>query len=202
MSKVPVESYFGDPSAWIEVEYMGNYDINSDHFSLVLLNSVNEKNRQISFITDKDYASMMQLRVNGVEITARTLPIEIVYDFIASYNDPDRFLVIVNGYKDGVYHSVLWNGYDDFTFDLKMSDAVHLSLGHGMKIFILKDLFDSLASDHFERVNKVGMPIKMLPLEILKKALDDCIADERFEQAKQIKEEIERRNPSESISLN
>ncbi len=114
--------------------------------------------------------------------------------------------VFINKLEDGVFYSELlfFNGPEVVRIDSRTSDAVALALRFKCPIFttpeildkagiILEDKGDEDIEDEPDEVVSAGS-LRTRSLEELKQLLDDAVANEDYEAASEIRDELKRRD--------
>lgn len=107
--------------------------------------------------------------------------------------------VVIYKVKDGIYYSYLhfeWRG-EKFEIDSRTSDAVALALRYGAPIYTTEDI---MASEHMREMGEgsFSVPVNMITMPMLKEALKKAVADENYEQASRLRDEINRREQEEA----
>ena len=76
---------------------------------------------------------------------------------------------------------------------VRMSDAVLLSIISDIPLYAENNLLKVQSVPYDENVKGVAIPINTMDMERLKLALDKAIAEENYELASHLRDEIERR---------
>ncbi len=155
-------------------------------------------NRQIAIRRDK-YVGSEQARSMARKTLDKSLP-EVLVGLLTQ-SSPCNYRVVIESVKDGSYQSVVENGDEmDIYLEVNTPDALLISYASDDKIpvYILEDLWYKQSTPYFgDNAPGISLPLNTLSEELLKDALDKCIADEQYEAAKQIKDELDSRNNRE-----
>lgn len=108
------------------------------------------------------------------------------------------YRVVIKSVKDGNYISIVEDPMEpDIRFDINTPDALLFSYASDGKIpvYIEDELWYKQSTPYFgDNAPGISLPLNTLSEELLKDALDKCIAEEQYEAAKQIKDELDSRN--------
>lgn len=122
----------------------------------------------------------------------RMLP-EVLYSIINYMTDMRLGVSIVNIY-DGEYRAVIIDHTSGATFPIKVTEGILLTLANRhVPLTIDSDVWRYQSVPYKKDGQGVALPINTLTMPMLKKALASAIDDERYEAAKALKEEIDRR---------
>lgn len=171
-----------------------------------LLVLVDEKEeRQIVVVTDRPTAINISATYEArkspiaMEKFLNRSALSVVLSFLPE--EMKKLMYIeVSGLLNGQYNAQLFRMNADYLEtprDIRMSEAVLLSIIADIPIYIEDHLWRIQSTAY--RPNSTGTPIPMntLPLEMLKKALQDSIEKEDYETAKMLNDEIHNRFPEE-----
>lgn len=180
--------------------------VNVDDMAIIMLTDCQEK-RQVSILCDIASKYQLDLRSHSVrivsddgtlmgpppsELTRLMLP-EVLCSIINYMTDLKLQVVITNVY-DGNYQAVIEDANTGTTFPVRASDAVLLAVANKhIPIFIEETLWEYQSLPLMKESTGIAIPINTLTLEMLDASLERAIENENYEQAKQLKEEIERR---------
>ena len=149
--------------------------------------------RKIPIIIGKLEAHSIQLGMKGI-IPPRPLPHDLVMDLVFNLNAGFHYVLIYKA-KDGVFYSYIYmsneNG-DDFKLDARTSDAIAIALRCKCPIYTTEEI---LQKEHLHDLGdgKFSVPITSVSLEMLEDALQKAIANEEYEQASHLRDEISKR---------
>lgn len=174
--------------------------------ALVMLTDMDVK-RQISIFCDMPSKYQIDLRTHSVRILSAngeelaTPPAELtrlmlpeVLCSIINYMTELQLQVVITNVYEGKYHVVIEDAKTGTTFPVRASDGILLALAHKhMPIYIDYDLWKYQSLPLIKDNTGVALPINTLTDDLLKSSFEKCIAEENYEQAKQLKEEIDRR---------
>ena len=175
----------------VQLKYKGVSEIvGSDEVGLLLLTTLDET-LQLSIICERDMMRQFTLREAKTNITERFLP-ETLWSVITGLTD-GPFQIIFSSVVEGQYTVILYHNDSLITVPLRASDAVLLSLVADIPMLIEEKLLNNQAVPYKPETNGVAVPINVISGDMLQKALDRAIADENYEQASHIRDEIKRR---------
>lgn len=180
--------------------------VNVEDIALITLTDMREE-RQISIFCDMATKYQLDLRSSSVriltaegeqlstppaELTRLMLP-EVLCSIINYMTDLELQVVITHVY-DGMYHAVIEDAHTKTTFPVRASDAILLAVANRhMPIYIDSNLWKYQSQPVLKNNAGISLPINTLTEDMLKKSLQKAIDEEQYEQAKQLKEELERR---------
>ena len=104
-----------------------------------------------------------------------------------------RFQVIINDLIDGQYKTLLYMPDILQAIPIRASDAILLASTAKLPIFIEENLFVRQSVPHQDDAVGVSIPVNVLSAEMLQKALEKAIADEDYEKASQLRDELNKR---------
>ena len=172
-----------------------NEIIGNDDVGILLL--VNEDGtRQLSMVCDKHMVYQFRLRLSKAEIVDKLLP-EVLWQVIVRSLDM-QFQVVINDLVDGQYKTLLYMPDILQAIPIRASDAILLAHFADMPIFIEEGLLLRQSVPYKEESVAVSVPVNGITTDMLKKALDKAISEENYEQASQLRDELQRRSKDES----
>ena len=172
-----------------------NEIIGNDDVGILLL--VNEDGtRQLSMVCDKHMVYQFRLRLSKAEIVDKLLP-EVLWQVIVRSLDM-QFQVVINDLVDGQYKTLLYMPDILQAIPIRASDAILLALFADIPIFIEESLLLRQSVPYKEESVAVSVPVNVITTDMLKKALDKAINEENYEQASQLRDELQRRSKDES----
>ena len=142
---------------------------NDDVGVLMLTNE--DGTRQLSMVCDKHMVYQFRLRLSKAEIIDKLLP-EVLWQVVVRNLDM-RFQVVINDLIDGQ----------------QIAD---------IPVFIEETLLLRQSVPHDEKSVAVSIPVNVITTDMLKKALEKAVNEENYEQASQLRDELQRRSKSES----
>lgn len=172
-----------------------NEIIGNDDVGILLL--VNEDGtRQLSMVCDKHMVYQFRLRLSKAEIVDKLLP-EVLWQVIVRSLDM-QFQVVINDLVDGQYKTLLYMPDILQAIPIRASDAILLAHFADIPIFIEEGLLLRQSVPYKEESVAVSVPVNVITTDMLKKALDKAISEENYEQASQLRDELQRRSKDES----
>ena len=188
----------------IQLKIQGVTDITATHAaSLLILTDVAEQ-RQLSIVCDEimrhefgirrgKYHGEKETRQEVAEIMKYTLP-ETMSAIIKYMTDLQLSVVIVSLY-DGQYRAVIEDRKTGTAFPIRVSDGALLCYADAhIPLYIEESLWERQSVPYMgQDARGVAMPLNTLSMEMLEQALQRSIEEERYELAKQLKDEINRR---------
>lgn len=182
--------------ALVQLKYVGVSEIvGSDEVGLLLLNTLDEM-WQISMICEREMVRQFVLRQEDRRVTQRWLP-EVLWSVITGISD-GQFQLVITSVVDAQYTVMLYHSDTQMMVPVRASDAVLLSLVADIPVMIEENLLKKQALPNHDESKGVSIPINVLSKEMLQKALDRAIAEENYEEASHLRDELRRR---ESIGL-
>jgi bifunctional DNase/RNase len=169
-------------------------------FVVLLKGSADERSLPI-FIGEAE-AQAIALRVNGVEI-----PRPLTHDLLKNmldYLECRLMRIEICDLKDGTFYAnlVLERDGAPTALDCRPSDAIALALRCGSPIFVSCDVMDEAGRVFDQTQSEAGLAApappagekasakKLTALETLTKALEKAIAEERYEDAARLRDDI------------
>ncbi len=178
--------------ALIQLKYKGASEIvGSDEVGLLILTTLDET-LQLTIVCERDMIRQFVLRQAQKAPTDRMLP-EVLWHVISGLSE-SQFQIIISNVHDGQYTVILYHNDSLMTVPMRASDAVLFSMVSHIPILIDEKLLRSQAVPYHSGSHGVAIPVNVLSREMLQKALDRAIADENYEEASHIRDEIRRRN--------
>lgn len=102
--------------------------------------------------------------------------------------------ILIYKVEDGMYYSYLFfdNAGEEIKIDSRTSDAVALALRYKCPIYTTAQIMDE---EHLreESDSSFSVTVNMVGISVLKEALTKAIAEENYEQASRLRDEIRRR---------
>ena len=138
---------------------------------LILLDE--EEKRQLTIACDRQMMYQFELRLQHLPIAERLLP-EVMWQVISTQSEL-RFEIIINDLIDGQYRAVL------------------LSYIGKIPLYIEEGLMDKQSVKYVREASGVSIPVNTISDDMLQKALDKAIADENYELASHLRDEMKRR---------
>ena len=153
-----------------------------------IVNLVDEhRQRMLSVVCDADMTSQLLMRFDNPELCKTLLP-EVLLKML-----PSSYELMIVGIFDGQYQVLLMDTVKGESVRVRMSDAVLLSIISDIPLYAENNLLKVQSVPYDENVKGVAIPINTMDMERLKLALDKAIAEENYELASHLRDEIERR---------
>ena len=184
--------------ALIQLKYKGVSEIvGSDEVGLLLLTTLDET-LQLSIVCERDMVRQFVLRQQHGVPTDRLLP-EAMWSVVSGLTE-SQFQIIFNSVHDGQYTVILYHSDSLMTVPVRASDAVLLAVVAHIPILIEEKLLNSQGVPYVAGGNGVAIPVNVLSNDMLQKALDRAVAEENYEQASNLRDELRRRAHAEDHS--
>lgn len=176
--------------------------------SLIVMTDVNGQ-RQLSIVCDRymrhEFASRYRMKMqtenadkatadNSAKNNLKTALPETLGTLIKDIAGLQLEVVIVNVF-DGQYVAVIEDKTSGLSLPIDVTAGALMCYANDMPLCIEESLWAKQSVPYLGRkAQGVALPLNTLTLDMLKQALDKCIKEERYELAKQLKEEIDRRD--------
>lgn len=165
-----------------------------DDLSMILLTDEEER-RQLAIVCDRNMQYQFMLRLHPVPVTPRLLPEALLR--IAPDINKDNYELRILSVDDGQYNAALTNRETLTMIPIRASDGILLSLITDMDIIISSGLFARQSSTYHPNSTGMQLPLNALSKTMLQKALEKAIADENYELASYLRDELKQRNEHE-----
>lgn len=166
--------------------------VGSDGFSVARLTDENDS-RAICVVCDKAMSEQMAIRYNQMPGRDQMLP-EVLMQMLLEEGRNDDFELMVYDIKDGQYKVSLLNKRTLSLKSLRMSDAILLHYISQIPFYIEEQLMLRQCSPYTPDSNGIVVPINILDIDRLNKALKRAIEEEDYRLASHLHEEILRRS--------
>jgi bifunctional DNase/RNase len=150
--------------------------------------------RQLAITCDKHMLHQFGLRLGNVPILGSLLP-EVLWTMIRNLN-ADRYEILIVDVNDGQYRTLLYDIDTREPVSLRASDAILLSLIAHLPVYIDTALFERQSVPYKPDSPALALPVNTITDNMLKAALDKAVADENYELASHLHEEMMRRKNS------
>ncbi|MFW6370614.1 MAG: bifunctional nuclease domain-containing protein [Bacteroidota bacterium] len=179
----------------------------SGAYALVLAEEEGE--RRIPIIIGAVEAQSIAIKLEGLE-PPRPLTHDLFLNFARAFKI-DILEVVIYKLEEGIFYSELVCLYNDevVRIDSRTSDAVSLALRFNCPIFTFEDIMSKAGivldfgdqeegpssdkTDKKTKTKKTKSPLEDKPLEELNDLLNEAVANENYEKASEIRDEIKRR---------
>lgn len=156
---------------------------------IVLLDE--EEERQLSITCDRNMTYQFSLRINNIGNTQKLLPEVLVNKLL--YSASYRFEIIIDSVKDGQYVVFLEDIDSMERMPVRASDAMLLAYISDIPIYITEELMNQQSTKYSPNAKGLALPVNTLSNSMLRRALDKAVADENYELASKLKEEVDSR---------
>lgn len=152
--------------------------------------------RRIPIVVGIAEAQSIAVRLEGI-IPPRPLTHDLMTSVFHAFQiELER--VVINGFADGVFSSVLTIKGDvvETELDSRTSDAIALALRTGARIYTTPEVLQATSYDSADKDvagNETEVPLQDLPIDRLKARLQHHVDCEEYEQAAEIQKIIESR---------
>lgn len=165
--------------------------VGNSQLALLILTDEEER-RQISIVCDKDSATQIDLRMHQANDTSTFLP-EVLWRTMKRVMS-GMLEIYIADIDNGQYKVVLITSLFLLTQPvIRASDAILLSLITQATIYIEEGLFLRQSVEYRKDSPGVALPVNAISDEMLRKALDKAIIEEKYELASHLRDEINRR---------
>lgn len=158
--------------------------------ALIILTDVAET-RQVTVMCDHHMEREFGYRLAKDKDNEKRIP-EVLTQIIPELRN-SQYEILIHSIVDGEYRAALVNKQDISMVPMRVADAILLATVGKWNIFMEEKLLMRQSVPYKEGERGMAMPINTLSKDMLQKALDAAIADEDYELASQIRDEINRR---------
>lgn len=175
----------------IRLYYFSSNRVNeSDEIGIiVLLDKVS--NRELSIVCDKRVGDNIEMFANKPEMMNTSLAY-VLCDILNKETDFD-FEIDIEDVNDGIYVTYLVNVTTSTKYRMKASEAVYMSTICGIPIYIDAALMKKQSIRHRDQTDSMSLPVNVVSMDMLQKALDNAITNEQYELASKLRDEIRNR---------
>ena len=185
----------------VSVTQISVAQISPQNMGFFVMLSGDDDERTLPIFIGATEAQAIAYHVNGIDV-----PRPLTHDLFKNVLEEFEFgisKVIVSELKDDTFYAQLFvKGEGKNTLvDSRPSDAIALALRFGAPIFVARSVMNSAGiilpengeeGDDVQVVSPREKEPSLSPLEGLKKQLEKAIADERYEDAAKLRDEIKR----------
>ena len=187
----------------IQLKIQGVTDVAAMPSTSLIIITDTEERRQIASVCDEHMRREFAIRYpkyNGNESEKKktiekfmTAMPETVCTIFKMLTDLELSVVIV-GIHDGQYRAMIEDANNGYSLLIDINGALLLCYAAALPLYIEETVWIRQSVPYLgTRAQGVALSLNALSKEMLKEALDRCIKDERYEMAKQLKDEINRR---------
>jgi len=188
----------------IPLKIQGITDITAIKDKSLIIITDNNETRQLSIVCDgyvrHEMAIRYKLRKNEYNVDAekkeqikKKLP-EIFGNIITNIAGLELEVVIVSVY-DGQYTAIIEERSSGLAMPIDITDGALICYANdNIQLCIEESLWTKQSVPYLgNSAPGIALPLNTLTMDMLKQALDKCIKEERYELAKHLKDEIDRR---------
>lgn len=117
----------------------------------------------------------------------------VVNDILAT-RDKRSLEVRINGVKDGVYQSEIYDRLTQKSFPIRCSDGIFMSVACKLHIYASAEVMRLHSIPYVTGATKVGLPLSVLSEKLLKNSLQMAIDTENYEMASNLRDELNKRH--------
>lgn len=117
----------------------------------------------------------------------------VVNDILAT-RDKSSLEVRINGVKDGVYQTEIYDRLTQKSFPIRCSDGIFMSVACKLHIYASAEVMRLHSIAYVTGATKVGLPLSVLSEKLLKNSLQMAIETENYEMASNLRDELNKRH--------
>lgn len=117
----------------------------------------------------------------------------VVNDILAT-RDKSLLEVRINGVKDGVYQTEIYDRLTQKSFPIRCSDGIFMSVACKLHIYASAEVMRLHSIPYVTGATKVGLPLSVLSEKLLKNSLQMAIETENYEMASNLRDELNKRH--------
>ena len=117
----------------------------------------------------------------------------VVNDILAT-RDKSSLEVRINGVKDGVYQTEIYDRLTQKSFPIRCSDGIFMSVACKLHIYASAEVMRRHSIPYVTGATKVGLPLSVLSDKLLKDSLQKAIETENYEMASNLRDELNKRH--------
>ena len=117
----------------------------------------------------------------------------VVNDILAT-RDKSSLEVRINGVKDGVYQTEIYDWLTQKSFPIRCSDGIFMSVACKLHIYASAEVMRLHSIPYVTGATKVGLPLSVLSEKLLKNSLQMAIETENYEMASNLRDELNKRH--------
>lgn len=117
----------------------------------------------------------------------------VVNDILAT-RDKSSLEVRINGVKDGVYQTEIYDRLTQKSFPIRCSDGIFMSVACKLHICASAEVMRLHSIPYVTGATKVGLPLSVLSEKLLKNSLQMAIETENYEMASNLRDELNKRH--------
>ena len=117
----------------------------------------------------------------------------VVNDILAT-RDKSSLEVRINGVKDCVYQTEIYDRLTQKSFPIRCSDGIFMSVACKLHIYASAEVMRLHSIPYVTGATKVGLPLSVLSEKLLKNSLQMAIETENYEMASNLRDELNKRH--------
>lgn len=117
-----------------------------------------------------------------------------VVNEILATRDKSSLEVRINGVKDGVYQTEIYDRLTQKSFPIRCSDGIFMSVACKLHIYASAEVMRLHSIPYVTGATKVGLPLSVLSEKLLKNSLQMAIETENYEMASNLRDELNKRH--------
>ena len=117
----------------------------------------------------------------------------VVNDILAM-RDKSSLEIRINGVKDGVYQTEIYDRLTQKSFPIRCSDGIFMSVACKLHIYASAEVMRLHSIPYVTGATKVGLPLSVLSEKLLKNSLQMAIETENYEMASNLRDELNKRH--------
>ena len=161
--------------------------VGGEELSVILLTDEARK-RALSIVCDAEMTRQLLIRLKGNREVCKTMLPEALLQLL-----PSSYEMMIVGVYDCQYQVMLMDMKNGESVRVRISDAVLLSIISHIPLYIEERLWERQSVLFDEQATGIAIPINSMDTPRLKIALKNAVAEENYELASQLRDEINRR---------
>ncbi len=117
-----------------------------------------------------------------------------VVNNILATRDKSSLEVRINGVKDGVYQTEIYDRLTQKSFPIRCSDGIFMSVACKLHIYASAEVMRLHSIPYVTGATKVGLPLSVLSEKLLTNSLQMAIETENYEMASNLRDELNKRH--------
>ena len=117
----------------------------------------------------------------------------VVNDILAT-RDKSSLEVRINGVKDGVYQTEIYDRLTQKSFPIRCSDGIFMSVACKLHIYASAEVMRLHSIPYVTGATKVGLPLSVLADKMLTNSLQMAFETENYEMSSNLRDELNKRH--------
>ena len=160
---------------------------------LALLELVtNDGLKQLPIVCESTMVHEFGLRLSNVPIRNKLLP-EVLWQAFGS-GQQEKLQIIYADFHEGEFKVFLHHDETNEQWQVRASDAILLALIGGIPVYAEQKVVDRCATPVDTSGKGVAMPLALLPTELLREQMEKAVANEDYEMASLLRDELKKRD--------